>query len=177
MNHRNADRLPARWLLYAAAVGLLAVTGCGFHVTRCEPDTTTTTAPSAPSQDRSSSAEVPSTEGTPDLPDAPTVSGGYSAEVMDVTEVVGDAADGYHEVRVDVEVSNSSETSMEVSLGCFEMRDDEGRLFSVSDGTLVGDIPPGDSLRGALSFEVDNDATGRVLAFGCADADAVDLPL
>lgn len=88
MNHRNADRLPARWLLYAAAVGLLAVTGCGFHVTRCEPDTTTTTAPSAPSQDRSSSAEVPSTEGTPDLPDAPTVSGGYSAEVMDVTEVV-----------------------------------------------------------------------------------------
>jgi hypothetical protein len=83
-------------------------------------------------------------------------------------------APGNRWVAVDVEVTNTgSEPQVVSSLGCFEIVDDQNRSYSLTitaeggSSPPDGEVAPGASRRGTLTYEVPADAAGLHLTFQC----------
>lgn len=82
-------------------------------------------------------------------------------------------AEGNRIVAVDVEVTNTGDSSEIVSsMVCFKVSDAENKSYTmtITDGiesTPDGPVAPGEAIRGTVAYEVPEAATGLQLKFQC----------
>lgn len=98
---------------------------------------------------------------------------GVTDPVVPTNDIVA-PSEGNRWVAVDTEVTNNSDAVESVSsMLCFELQDSENKSYAMTitgeggASTPDGEVAPGASRRGTITYEVPSAATGLTLRFKC----------
>lgn len=174
-NHRNRFRTSAVIAVVAAALVASIASSEENEAARVEDGNETTDAPEGNDTDSESAESEPEAFVVGDvveLGDWHVQVHGVSDPHVSEDELFG-PSEGHRWVSVDAEVSNHGDSPQRVSsLMCFELIDSEGISYSMALTTDAaqppdGEIAPGDSRRGTLTYELPDNADGLDLSFQC----------